>query len=160
VFDRLFKDPHALVRHRNGPLAEDRRRYLIHCAEQPMALRTLLDIAIYTLDAANALRLAERLRDLIPRDEIEAAANRRANRYAHQPVLRTGSSSWRRFIRYATRWIAFLGRLPPPAAAPQRYADLVTGFADHMRQERGLRQQAAPRTPHAISTNDPGSGTA
>jgi hypothetical protein len=27
MFERIVKDPHALARQRNGPLAEERRRY-------------------------------------------------------------------------------------------------------------------------------------
>jgi hypothetical protein len=81
VFDRLFKDPHAVARQRNGPLAEERLRYLTHCAEQQMAPMTLLDIATYLLVVAKALRLAERPVDLITRDEVKAAADRWTSRH-------------------------------------------------------------------------------
>jgi hypothetical protein len=30
MFEQLFKCPHALARHRHGPLAEERRRYFVH----------------------------------------------------------------------------------------------------------------------------------
>jgi hypothetical protein len=40
MFEQLFERPHALARQRNGPLAEERRRYLVHCAEQQLSLRT------------------------------------------------------------------------------------------------------------------------
>ena len=76
MFDRLFQNPHVLARQRNGPLAEERRRYLAHCAEQQMSRRTLRDIARYTLLVAEALRLAERPGELITRAEIEAEADR------------------------------------------------------------------------------------
>jgi integrase/recombinase XerD len=46
MFEQLFESQHALARQRNGPLAEERRRYLVHCAEQQMAPRTLRGIAI------------------------------------------------------------------------------------------------------------------
>lgn len=42
MFDQLFKDSRARTRHRDGPLAEERRRYLVHCGEQQMGLKTLL----------------------------------------------------------------------------------------------------------------------
>ena len=60
MFDQLFRMPHVLARLENGPLAEDRRRYLSHCAEQRMAPQTLGDIARFTLRIVEALRLAER----------------------------------------------------------------------------------------------------
>jgi len=37
MFDRLYKRQHAIARHQNGPLNEERRRYLAHCAEQQMS---------------------------------------------------------------------------------------------------------------------------
>ena len=37
MFEQLFKGPHALACQRNGPLAEERLRYLVHCAEQQMS---------------------------------------------------------------------------------------------------------------------------
>ena len=60
MFDRLFQSPFVLNRQRSGPLAHERRRYLVHCAEQQMSRETLRRIARYTLVAAEALRLAER----------------------------------------------------------------------------------------------------
>jgi hypothetical protein len=40
------------ARHRDGPLAEERRRYLAHCAEQQMSRHTLQRIASNTLIVA------------------------------------------------------------------------------------------------------------
>jgi integrase/recombinase XerD len=142
VFEQLFPGSRALVRQRDGPLAEERRRYLVHCAEQQMAQKTLLEIARCTLAAANALRLAERPGELITCEEIKAAADCWASRHSTQLVLPIVSSSWRRFTRYATRWLSFLGRLQPLITTPQPYAEQVTQFAVYMRQERGL----SPRT--------------
>ena len=49
MFDRLLKQPHALARHREGPLAEERRSYLAHCAEQQMSPGTLAKASPATL---------------------------------------------------------------------------------------------------------------
>jgi hypothetical protein len=38
MFERLLMDPQALARQRNGPMAEEHRRYLAHCAEQHKSL--------------------------------------------------------------------------------------------------------------------------
>jgi hypothetical protein len=59
MFEQLFKCPHALARHRHGPLVEERCRYLTHCAGRQISPRTLRDIAIYTLAVAGALRLVD-----------------------------------------------------------------------------------------------------
>ena len=37
MFERLFQNPFVLARQRNGPLAEERHRYLSHCAQQQMS---------------------------------------------------------------------------------------------------------------------------
>lgn len=150
MFDQLFQEPSALARHRDGPLAEERRRYLIHCAEQRMALQTLCEVATYTLVIANALRLAERPDDLIARVEIEVGADLWARRHPHAPLRRPRVWSRYRFARHATRWLSFLGRLQPVATAPLPYADLVARFADRMRQERGLTHRSIETYSHAV----------
>ena len=142
MFEQLFERPHALARQRHGPLFEERLRYLSHGAEQQMARRTLRGIAIYLLIVAKALRLADRPGELISRDEIEAAANRWANRRPKPPQMRSVRLAWLRFTGQATRWLTFLGRLQPPATATRPYADQVTQFGDFMLRERGL----SPRT--------------
>ena len=113
-----------------------------HCSEQQMARRTLQLIASYLLIVAKALRLADRPGEFISRDEIEAAANRWANRQPKPPQMRSVRLAWLRFTGHATRWLTFLGRLQPPATATRPYADQVTQFVDFMLLERGL----SPRT--------------
>jgi hypothetical protein len=88
MFEQLFERPHALARQRNGPLVEERLRYLAHCAEQQMAHRTLRCIAIYTLIVAKALRLADRPAELISRAEIGAEATRWADREPKPPNMK------------------------------------------------------------------------
>ena len=107
-----------------------------------MARRTLQLIASYLLIVAKALRLADRPGEFISRDEIEAAANRWANRQPKPPQMRSVRLAWLRFTGHATRWLTFLGRLQPPATATRPYADQVTQFVDFMLLERGL----SPRT--------------
>lgn len=138
MFEQLFERPHALARQRSGPLADERRRYLTHCADQQMAPRTLRGIAIFTLAVARYLRLDDRPGEPITRAKIEAAADRWGRRHPSPPVLRHPRRARLRFTGCATRWLTFLGRLAPPPPAPQPYADHVTRFTDYMRCERGL----------------------
>ena len=37
MFETLFKYPRVLARHREGPVADARERFLNHCAEQGLA---------------------------------------------------------------------------------------------------------------------------
>jgi integrase/recombinase XerD len=140
MFDRLFQDPCTLARQRNGPLAEDRRRYLSHCSEQQMSRRTLRDIALYTLVVAEALRLAERPGESITRAEIEAEADRWFNRRPEPARMRQNRHLRIYFTGHVVRWLTFLGRSQPSATVQQPDADRVTKFADSLR-ERGLSPQ-------------------
>ena len=118
MFDRLFQRPRVLARHRKGPLAEERRRYLAHGAEQEMALLTLQNMARYTLVVAKALRLADRPGEFITKDEIEVEAERWANRQPKPSMMRLFHHSRRNFKGHAIRWLTFLGGCshPPPSS--------------------------------------------
>jgi integrase/recombinase XerD len=136
MFDRIFQNQRVRARHWNGPLAEERCRFLAYYAELGMAPSRLQHIARYTLAITEALRLAERPGELITYAEIDAEAGRRAAERRKRRMLTV------RFTGYAIRWLRFLGRLQLPAAVQPRYADRVVEFTDYLLQERGL----SPRT--------------
>jgi site-specific recombinase XerD len=140
MFDQLFAHPHAVARHRDGPMAEERRRYLVHRAEQQMAAHTLRAIAAYILAAAKALRLAERPGVHITRAEIEAAATRWSQ---HPPRTRQLSTrqAWLNFAGNATRWLAFLGRFQSPDPTRGPYTEHVAQFTDYLLRDRGFSPQ-------------------
>src|SRR5258708_22107631 len=97
MFDQIYQDQRVLARHRNGPLAEERRRYVAYWAEQQMTPVTLQHIARYTLVITEALRLAERPGELITRKEIGAEAGRRVAERRKRRMLTV------RFTGYAIR---------------------------------------------------------
>jgi site-specific recombinase XerD len=138
MFEILLKRPYALARHRHSPLAEERRRYLLHCAELGMAHNTLHQIANYLLIITKALRLGDRPDDLISPAEIEAAAIRRAKRRSKPSQSKRKRRRGCVFITCATHWLKFLGRWQQPMVAPRHYADRVAAFAEYMRWERDL----------------------
>jgi integrase/recombinase XerD len=41
MFETLFKYPRVLARHREGPVADARERFLTYCAEQGLARESL-----------------------------------------------------------------------------------------------------------------------
>jgi hypothetical protein len=45
MFESLFQYPTVLARHRDGPAADERRRFLLHRAKEGAARDTLLRIA-------------------------------------------------------------------------------------------------------------------
>ncbi len=140
MFDRLFQHPWVLARQRNGPLAEERLRYLSHCAEQQMSHRTLRGIARYTLLAAEFLHLAKRSGEAISRHEVEIKVDRwlarRSRRSTAQQIRLLGVD----FKSHVIRWLAFLGRLQPATRVRQPYAAHIATFLD-LARERNLSLQ-------------------
>jgi site-specific recombinase XerD len=150
MLEQLFHCPHALRRQCSGPLADERDRYLRHCAQQQMSPRTLGDIARSTLIAARLLRLADRPDERITPAEIGSAADRWLNRHPGRPTPARERYAWGRFTRHATRWLAFLGRLETPGRPPLPYAEHLARFADFMLQERGLSPQTVEHRRRAV----------
>jgi integrase/recombinase XerD len=74
MFNTLFHYPRVLSRHRDGPSADDRERYLAHCAQGGAAHSTLLGLAPELL--AISKRIALDNERLILSAEIEMAADR------------------------------------------------------------------------------------
>lgn len=142
MFEQLFQHPHALWRHRAGPLADERCRYLAHLASQGVARKTLRSIANYLVAIAEGLHLNDRPGEAIPRAEIVTQATRWANRQPPPPTRKYPHRTRTRFLGYATRWLQFLGRLQQTPVLRHPFADQINAFANQMQQERGL----SPRT--------------
>lgn len=151
MFDRLFRKPFVLARHRNGPLADERRRYLVHCAEQRLSWRTLRDIALYTLVVAKALLMRERPGKFISRAEIMAEADRWFNRRSTSAMMPKSRRLLKiYFTNHVARWLTFLGQLQVAVTVQHPYADHVAKFADSVR-ERGLSPQTVAYYSRAIN---------
>jgi len=137
MFERLFNRPITVAQQWAGPMLEERLRYLSHLDEQGVARHGLQVRAYYLLVVAQCLRLAERPGEMISRGEIE----RQAHLWVQQPGPRTEIGSERQrvlFLRHATQWLQFCGRLQPLVDTPHRYAEVITAFADFLRAEKGL----------------------
>ena len=141
MFETLFERPHALQRQLNGPLLEERLRFLRHCAETGAAKSTLREIAYYQLIVIDYLKLSEK--GAINHAEIEAAAELWAQRQAGARGVKDTRSplSKTRFIRHASRWLSFLGRVQTPAQPIHPFAQFISEFASFMRDERGLSSE-------------------
>src|SRR6266700_2010003 len=142
MFEQLFKRPKALARQRTGPLAQERRAYLTHLAQQGMTRITLRTAAFYLLIIAHQLRLAQRPSEVITLAEIQEQATRWANRPDRKTTPKGTPLARQRFIAFATAWLRFLGRLlQPPPPPPGPYADRIAAFAEYLHSERGLSPQ-------------------
>ena len=135
MLETLFVRPAVLARHRAGPLAAAREKFLSHCAAQGYRRTGLQKIAWMLLVIAHTLPIRS---GLVRVAEIERAARRRA-RLQRRPIgSKDGHSTQQPFIHIATAWLRFLGRLEPSAARRGPLASQIDAFARWMREERGL----------------------
>ncbi len=150
MFQELFERPHAIQKQLTTPLLEERLCFLAHCAEHGAARRTLKEIAYYQLIIIDRLKLLDA--GSITRTEIEAAAECWAQRPTGFPGFRTRPSpvSRVRFIKHATHWLGFIGRLQTPELRPGPFAEFVGEFAIFMREERGLSSETIRSRLHEI----------
>ena len=72
MFEDLFTRPAAVHLYRTAPLAEDRRRYLVHCAERGAKHETLRKIAKDQLCLVRLLDLQND--DKVTRSQVDAAS--------------------------------------------------------------------------------------
>ncbi len=138
MFNRLFERSHALARQLSGPLVEERRRYLVHCAELGMATRTLRLTAELLLAAEEYLKLADRPSAIIALQEVEEAGTRWCSRKSLPPIRLHPKLSRQRFIHHAVGWLTFLNRLEILAKPVKVYDQMMVEFTDFMQRERGL----------------------
>jgi site-specific recombinase XerD len=135
MFETLFQRLKVIARHQSAPFAEERRRYLAHCAQQGYAHNTLLFKARELLWVAYKL---DRYPDLhLTLDQVEAVARDwdERRRCCGQSV----SDYWthRRFMDVARPWLRFLGCLHEPVEAVP-FAKQLDAYVSWMAQERGL----------------------
>ena len=136
MFETLFKYPRAIARHRTGPSAEARERFLQHCVSQGLAGATVLR------HARELLVIAERI-DITSGEPISLPAiQAAADLWAHEQHRRhrVQSLQWSRqiFIQTTTNWLHFLGCLEEPQRRCAPFADRLADFAAYQCDERGL----------------------
>ena len=107
MLEHLFRSDSALARHRAGPFAEERKRYLEHCAEHG-ATRTALRVK-----ANELLWLCQHL---------QGDASHGIDMQALQAITRErrsvckGATTERRLVDIGRPWLRYLGwwRVPTP----------------------------------------------
>jgi integrase/recombinase XerD len=120
MFEQLFEKPHALARHQNGPLFEERLSFLTQLADRGVSRNVLRSSAPKLLVFIQSYDLVTRPMRIITRDEIKR------------------KSADHRIRSLATRWLRFLQRLEEPPVPTSPYAEKIKAFVDYMEQERGL----------------------
>lgn len=136
MFESLFQYPAIVARHRSGPFAEARERFLNHRASQGLARATLQQCAQELLVVAARIDIT--VGEAIGSSVIEAAADGWARE--QQQRQRVSGLQWSRalFVQTATNWLQFLERLEVPKPKLVPFADRLADFAAFRRDERGL----------------------
>ena len=132
MFDTLFHYPRVLARHRDGPAAQERDRFLIHSASSGAARGTLLHLASELLVVARRIDLSGSRP--IALEEVEAAAERWVRHQRRHRRIRDPRFSQQRFVQTATDWLRFVGRLEAPREKPAACVGVIREFADHTRK--------------------------
>jgi integrase/recombinase XerD len=132
MFERILFRRSNLSRHRNGPYAKERERYLTLMMEEGRSLPTLRQIAHLLFHMAEQLPLS--LPSVTP-TQIEVAA-----RQWSTTLVRCRSSRHRmetKFVFHATNWLRMLGRLQEPESQLP-FTTEQDAFLHFEQQERGL----------------------
>lgn len=112
MFETLFKYPRVIARHRTGPSAEARERFLKHCVDQGLAGATVLRHARELLVIAERIDIARG--ETIGSPAIEVAADRWAREQHDRHRVQALQWSRKLFVQTATNWLHFLGCLDEP----------------------------------------------
>jgi integrase/recombinase XerD len=135
MFETLYSYPQVLRRHREGPWAEERERFLAQCVEQGFARATLREIAAELLVVAQYFHIGEAR---FSTQDVEAAADRWVRFQRRRERIQDCRWSRQRFISTANSWLRFLDCLERSHQETQPFTHLVDEFSAFMLDERGL----------------------
>jgi len=138
MFDRLYTQPRARTRHRDGPMARQRLDFLTYLAGRGYSPASLRSTAACLLQIAQRLKLAKRPGEVVSRAEVQRHTLRWSRRRFSHPGRRTGLYSRLAFHTCAVQWLRFLGRLQVPPAPTGPTATAVGDFIAHLQEGRGL----------------------
>jgi integrase len=128
MLEQLFRDESALARHRVGPFAQERERYLQHCAEHGATRASL------RLKAKELLWIGQHLRG-DPSRGIDISALREVA-LKRRSVCK-GATTEQRLIDVGRPWLRYLGWWRVPTAEV-RFQGHLDRYVAWMRDERGF----------------------
>jgi site-specific recombinase XerD len=137
MFEKLFRSADGLARHRDGPFAEDRRRFLERCSQEGFSPGYLSGAAHMLLGIASELDASPGRSMTL--SQIRSAANRwcRLN-YRHEGPHGHQHHQRERFIKLAVNWFRFLGRFSETPEAPDPFSEFLQDYMVWMEEECGL----------------------
>ena len=138
MFEHLFTRPSTIRRYQTAPLADDRLRYLIHCAQAGVERGMLCRIAVSQLHLVRLLDLKAGKGGSMSRVEAAARAwsRPRVRRYG-RPASHKATVE---FVGRSVRWLRFLGWLEEHKNVRHPHSAEVAAYAAWMRGERGVSE--------------------
>jgi site-specific recombinase XerD len=144
MFEKVLSRRFHLNRHRNGPYAEERERYLALLMQEGRS-RSILK-AVTTLLYCMAEQLPLHCTIVVPA-QIEAAARRWSATLGGVQSYRHNMERW--FVFHATNWLRMLGRLQEPVLRLPFAAEL-DAFLHFEQQERGFADATVEREKRSL----------
>src|SRR5574341_76194 len=136
MFEHLFVRPSVIARHANAPYAEERVRYLAHCAQRGDSPATLLFKARELLWVARKLSVYPSLQVTIEQVRAVATGWQEREHACGQPLAPRWAA--RRCVDLAGAWLRQLGYLRRPAA-PIPFRGQLEEYCQWAQHERGLQ---------------------
>ena len=139
MFETLFKSANTLARHRDGPFAEDRNRFLEHCGREGFSRDFLRKYARMLLWIAGELDASPGRSMNV--EQIRSAADRwKRSKYGSGYREGRDPDSKTDFIKLAVSWFRFLGRFSEMPQAQDPLSVFLRDFSTWMEEERGLAE--------------------
>jgi len=137
MFETLFDSAAVLARHRDGPFAEDRKRFLEYFGREGFSRSKLREYSRMLLWIAGELDASPDRSMTVEQIRLAAARWwRLRSQYEYRPSPKTHPRV--AFIKLAESWFRFLGRFSEAPVAPDPFADTLQDFKAWMEDERGL----------------------
>jgi integrase/recombinase XerD len=138
MFEQCIEEPYALLRHRTGPLAAERERFITHLLECGASRTNARTAAAHLLRFVCVLPM-NKLRS-VSEKELEDAASRWIGNRKRYSNHRPGPSSIFYFRWIVRKWLKFIGRLRIPQRPRQPFLEELEDYSHRMRTELGLAQ--------------------
>lgn len=142
MFDQLFKRAATIARHATAPFAEERIRYLDHCAQRGDSHAVKLHKAYDLLWIAR--KLSMRIDLQVTTDEVRAlVVNGSSPEESGGPKLHLHATR-KRLIGTACAWLRYLGYLREPVEQIP-FGSRLDEYCDWAKHERGLSDASIDR---------------
>jgi len=137
MFNRIFQSKHAIKRHIDTPLLNERLEYLQYWFDNGAKLKTLRAIAQILLSVICYLKLEEK--KVITILDISKAAKKYANR-PYRKKCKFSKNAEAYFNWHATQWLKMLCFLKLPEKRKNILEEELAQYVKYMREEKGLSE--------------------